>query len=498
MDIRIGFLHSREEIKITFNGKFKVYDFAGSQLTQITPGTTLSFQPVNSKPAEFEWYEKIDQFYKIKEMEAIKSRYHFQNQDIRVIKTGRQLTDSYDNFEYWVLKRSNRSKDIFYQTGDFQYKKVVKKRAAGQVYTRDFNSEGCLRFIPEDENSTFTVNEVEIGIGFHWQHREDLNYDGELEIMIDNLGLLTAVNIIDLEKYLASVNSSEMRNDNHIEMLKAQTVAARGTVLATMGKHHFDEGFDLCADDHCQCYQGSQRISPLSQMVAEATRNQVLTFDQKICDTRYAKICGGITERYSTCWEDIDFPYLKVFTDTADSKVLPPNQMNEDAAREYIDDHDYDCFCNTSKYPLPQSLEFCKDNFRWKVRLSQADLQEFINKKHQLNLGSIKDLQVIRRGPSGRISHLKVIGTGGEFLVKKELKIRKLFSASHLLSSCFYITQKHDENQNLVEIELTGAGWGHGVGLCQVGAQIMGEKGFNHEQILRHYYKNTTLIELPL
>lgn len=498
MDIRIGFLHSRKEIKITFNGKFSVYDFAGSHISDIKSGTQLTFQPLKNKPAEFEWYEKIDQFYSVKEMEAIKSRYHFQNQEIRIIKTGKQLNEEYDNFEYWVLKRINQNKDIFYQSGDFQYKRVVKRKAAGQVYSKEFNSENCLRFVPENVQSTFTVNEVEIGIGFHWQHQENLNYDGELELMIDINGLLTAVNIIDLENYLASVNSSEMRNDNNLEMLKAQTVAARGTVLATMGKHHFDEGFDLCADDHCQCYQGSQRISDLSSQVTTATKGQVLVFDKRICDTRYAKICGGITEKYSTCWEDLDYAYLKAFTDADNSQIISPNQMSEDNAHLYIDDQDYNCFCNTKKYSLPESLDFCKDNFRWKIRLSQDELQEFINKKHNLNLGEIKDFEVLRRGPSGRISHLKVIGSNGIFTVKKELKIRKLFSVSHLLSSCFYLEKKYSETQNLVEIILTGAGWGHGVGLCQVGAQVMGEKGYNYEHILYHYYKNTNLINIEM
>ncbi|MDA3886933.1 MAG: SpoIID/LytB domain-containing protein [Candidatus Delongbacteria bacterium] len=490
MKIKIGFQHSKNNINLYFNGKYKVYDCNNDKLVDIENSPLiLEFQ--NPIPAEYDWYEKIDTFYDVSKMESYQEKYFYKNSKVRIIRVGVEI-GKFDNFEYWVLKKTVNMDGKIYPSGDFKYKKLIKKESTGTIISNvGISSVKSIRFVPENQNCSFLVKDVPIGIDFHWGHSEELEYEGELKVFVDNKGLLSAVNIIDLESYLISVNSSEMRSDNNIEMLKAQTVAARGTVLATIGKHHFSDGFDLCADDHCQCFQGSKRITEISRIVTSETAGEVLMFDNSFCDTRYSKICGGITEKYSTCWEDMDFSYLPAITDNAEKNMIPI-KMSESEAEKFISDKDYDCYCNTNKYKLPESLEFSKDLFRWEEKISLSDIKENINNKFQRDIGDILDIIPIERGNSGRIKVLEVLGTEGKTTISKELNIRRLLSNSHLPSSAFILAKNQDG------FTLKGAGWGHGVGLCQIGAQIMGEKGHTYKDILKHYYKGSVLKKLTL
>ncbi len=333
----------------------------------------------------------------------------------------------------------------------------------------------------------FYVEDVVVGIGFHWEHKERLSYKGNLGIIVNMDGNLSGVNRIDLEEYLMSVNSSEMRNDNNIEMLKAQTVAARGTVLATMGKHHFGEGFDLCGDDHCQCYQGFSKISDLSREVTLSTKDEVLFFENRVADTRYAKICGGVSEYYSSCWEDMDFSYLRAVYDNRREDYPSGDLREESEAERFILDEGYDCFCNTKNHNLPQSLDFCKPLFRWEFSFTHKDFKRLLKKNLNFEVGKTIDFEVVKRGVSARIVELKIISDKRSITISKELKIRKVFSDSFLPSSAFFI----EKNGEITTFK--GAGWGHGVGLCQVGAEVMGSKGYNYKEILSHYYRGSKL-----
>ena len=490
MNIKIGFQHNKNTINLYFNGKYKVYDGNNEKILDIE-NAPLILELQNSKAAEYDWYEKIDTFYDVSKMESYQEKYFYKNSKIRIIRVGVEI-GKFDNFEYWVLKKTVNMDGKIYPSGDFQYKKLIKKESIGTIISDDsISTVKSIRFVPENENCSFTVKDVPIGIDFHWGHSEELEYEGELEVFVGNKGLLSAVNIIDLESYLISVNSSEMRSDNNIEMLKAQTVAARGTVLATIGKHHFSDGFDLCADDHCQCFQGSKRITETSRIVTSETAGEVLMFDNSFCDTRYSKICGGITEKYSTCWEDMDFSYLPAITDNTDKNIIPM-KLSESEAEKFISDENYDCYCNTYKHKLPESLEFSKDLFRWEENISLTEIKENLKIKFQREIGNILDVVPIERGYSSRIKILEVIGTEGKTIISKELNIRRLLSSSHLPSSAF-ITEKTEDG-----FSLKGAGWGHGVGLCQIGAQIMGEKGHSYQDILKHYYKGSVLKKLEL
>ncbi len=485
MKLRIGFLHSCDELSVRFSGKYSVYNADGVLCGKVIPDKDTAISLVNSIPSEYQWYEKIEIVHDVGKLESYREKYYIDEISTRIIKTGKKVGNS-DNFEYWLLKKTSDMNGKIYPSGDYKYKKITLKEASGEICFSDSNYKNRINFIPDNKESSFTVRNVRVGIDFHWDHSEDLEYGGSLEIMINGDGKLTAVNIIDLEEYISSVNSSEMRNDNNIEMLKAQTVAARSTVLATIGKHHFNDGFDLCADDHCQCYQGRKKLSELSIKVAKDTEGEILLFDSRVVDARYSKICGGITERYSACWEDMDFPYLASVQDDA-SGIEIFTSMSESEADSFIQDNNLDCFCNTLKYELPDSLSFCKDLFRWETEISSSQIEKNLKTKFSTVIGKINDIEVIERSRSGRIVRLEVIGEETSVVIEKELNIRRLMSDTHLPSSAFIIIR---DGKNF---RLKGAGWGHGVGLCQIGAQIMGQSGYDYRQILKHYYRGTAV-----
>lgn len=485
MQVRIGFLHKKYRIKVIFKGGYSIADEGQTNDSGLQDGINYEITIGNSCPAECEWYEKLNTVFNIEKLESKRDKYYLDEKSTRILKVGKQIGNT-DNYEYWILKKASDMEGKIYPSGDYRFKKIIKKDAEGTVVFSGTEYKNKIRFVPKNTWSRFRIEGVSVGIDFHWDHKEDLEYEGELEIMIDSSGCLTAVNIIGLENYLTSVNSSEMRNDNNIEMLKAQTVAARSTVLATMGKHHFSDGFDLCADDHCQCYQGINKISELSKKVTEATEGEVMMFDSSFVDARYSKICGGITERYSTCWEDMEFPYLAAVTDSDPEKEIK-QKLSETEAEAFIRDENYECFCNTNKYDLPESLNFCKDLFRWEFLISAEDVRKNMIKKFGIDPGEINELKILRRGYSGRIYELEVEGDLKKTVISKELNIRRLLSDTHLPSSAFII-ESQDKG-----FMLRGAGWGHGAGLCQIGAQVMGEKGYSYKEILKHYYKGSVI-----
>jgi SpoIID/LytB domain protein len=371
-------------------------------------------------------------------------------------------------------------------------------------------------------DSSFTLHAVTIGVNFHWQRSEDQVFRGDLKLIIED-GKLTAINIIPLEEYLKSVISSEMSATSSEELLKAHSVISRGWLLAQSEKRNASEkgaqkfnsdsrteseiikwydredhlNFDVCADDHCQRYQGITRATtPSVERVIETTFGEVLTYNGTICDTRYYKCCGGITELFENAWEPVKHPYLQKVTD---NPVLPhgfdTDLTVESNAKKWILGNP-DAFCNTSdKQVLKQVLndydQETNDFYRWQVRYSQAELSELVRTRTGIDFGTITDLKPCERGVSGRITRLEIAGTKGKMIVGKELEIRKALSKSHLYSSCFFV-EKATENGTTCFI-LHGAGWGHGVGLCQIGAAVMGSKGYSYGEILSHYFPGSVL-----
>lgn len=381
-----------------------------------------------------------------------------------------------------------------------------------------------IRFVPLNENCSFDLMGVTIGKKFHWERKEEQRFLGDLSFIIEN-GEITAVNTLPIETYLTSVISSEMSATSSPELLKAHAVISRSWLLSQLsqkGKNHpkgkgerYAEGerirwydredhinFDVCADDHCQRYQGITKVSTDAVKAAVSeTHGEALTYGLEICDARFSKSCGGVSETFENCWEETPHPYLsKVIDNETESNDDATDLTDEANAEKWIRSQPK-CFCNTTdKGVLSQVLndydQKTPDFYRWTVEYSQAQLSDLIARRSETDFGTIIDLVPMERGGSGRLSKLKIVGDKKRLTIGKELEIRKTLSESHLYSSAFIVEKRKDDASGETLFRLTGAGWGHGVGLCQIGAAVMASKGYDYRQILTHYYKNAQLKRL--
>ena len=387
-----------------------------------------------------------------------------------------------------------------------------------------------LIFKPLNKDAVINIHDVVIGINFHWQRKEYQTFKGALKFIVND-GKLAAINILKVEDYLVSVISSEMNANAPEEFLKAHAVISRSWLLAQIEKRRelgnkkqdnaffafkkaddmlvrwYDREdhtlFDVCADDHCQRYQGITRAStPEVERAVQQTAGMVLNFNGKICDARFSKCCGGMMERFSACWEDDDKAYLIAKPDYIDSEVKDIELTDEVNARRWIETAPK-AFCNTDNKRLINVIlnnydQETDDFYRWKIRYSQHQIAQLINSKTKADFGDIIDIIPIKRGRSARIILLKIVGTKKTFTFGKELEIRRILSDSHLKSSAFVVDKVFTETGNEIPSEfiLTGAGWGHGVGLCQIGAAVMADQGFDYQQILTHYYPNANIQQL--
>lgn len=400
------------------------------------------------------------------------------------------------------------------------------KCATGKIILRNarriLESENFILLTPVNDQAFFTLHAVTIGVNFHWQRKEDQVFKGSIKLIIED-NKVSVINVLSIEDYLSSVISSEMSATSSPEFLKAHAVISRSWLLAQTEKskslgnaaEKYDsncrtgseiirwydredhKNFDVCADDHCQRYQGITRATtPVVAQVIDETFGEVLTYKGAICDTRYYKCCGGITELFENVWEPVSHPYLQRVIDNP----VNPYGYNisidkEDIAKKWIMGNP-DSFCNTTdKTILSQVLndydQETKDFFRWKVSYSQKELSEIVKTRTGIDFGSVTNLIPLERGVSGRIKRLKIEGTLKTMIIGKELEIRKSLSQSHLYSSCFFIEKISDGVQT--NFILHGAGWGHGVGLCQIGAAVMGSKGYSYREILMHYFRDALL-----
>mgnify|MGYP002619935573 CR=1 FL=1 len=402
--------------------------------------------------------------------------------------------------------------------------------------------DGCIRwngklyqellFQPESYGISFDIIDVKIGINFHWERKENQTFKGALK-MIVNDGKICAINIIHVEDYLISVISSEMKASAPLEFLKSHAVISRSWLLAQMEKRRklnknkknnsffsfikkddslirwYDRQdhtlFDVCADDHCQRYQGLNRVDNLLvEKAINETRGQILSYNGTICDARFSKCCGGMMEKYGACWEDIDYPYLKSIRDYVSEELtendIDVNLESEENAVNWIKEQPR-AFCNTSDKRILSMVLNSYDQettnfYRWTQEYSQQQIAELICRKTKIDFGYIQDMIPLKRGKSSRIILLRIVGTKRSFTIGKELEIRRVLSESHLLSSAFFVEKcfQGDNADNVPDkFILHGAGWGHGVGLCQIGAAVMGDMGYDYRQILKHYYPNSTI-----
>ncbi len=358
----------------------------------------------------------------------------------------------------------------------------------------------------------FSLFNVTIGNSFHWEMKEDQAYQGDLILKSREDGTISAINEISLEDYLKSVISSEMSAEAPIEFLKVHAILSRSWLLAGLTREKTEEAsaektvqkeeevirwydredhdlFDVCADDHCQRYQGITKI--VSEQVEEAigeTNGRVITYQDEICDARYSKACGGITENFETAWGDKSVPYLRSISDAATTHR--PIGTEEEASAWIFSKPDAYCNIEDARFLqgiLPDFDRETKDFFRWRVEYAREELEEILKIRAGFDFGTLKEIVAVSRGPSGRISRLRIVGSKRSMMVGKELEIRRWLSNTHLYSSAFVV--KHEGDRFIFH----GAGWGHGVGLCQIGAAVMAGKGFSAEEILKHYFSGVEI-----
>jgi SpoIID/LytB domain protein len=365
----------------------------------------------------------------------------------------------------------------------------------------------------------FLLHDVTIGIGFHWEQKEDQEFPGTLKLMGEG-NMVQAVNVVPLEEYLVSVISSEMRGDSSPELLKAHTVISRSWLLAQVQKQHsivesgkgYDQvhqaqgeyirwydredhtGFHVCADDHCQRYQGiSRAYNPEVERAVRDTSGEVLVHGGSICDARFSKCCGGVTETFESCWEPVPHPYLRRVDDNPAERPVNVNDLTLEANAEAFIRDTPDAFCNTSDPRLLRQVlndydQASPDFYRWKVSYSQEEISALIREQSGIDFGAILDLVPVERGASSRLIRMKITGEKQTLIVGKELEIRRLLSQSHLYSSAFIVEKEGIADGIPGQFNLRGAGWGHGVGLCQIGAAVMADRGYTYREILEHYF----------
>lgn len=401
---------------------------------------------------------------------------------------------------------------------------TVTMASSGLGFTWNGNTCTSLELTPTSyDGDTFELQGVTIGVDFHWERKENQRFRGALRLIADG-GKITAINIVRVEDYLISVISSEMKDTSSLPLLRAHSVISRSWLLKQMQAKSSayrkpvaatpDDGeiikwwdhedhtlFDVCADDHCQRYQGISRVSGNVAAGAVAdTRGMVLMHDDKLCDARFSKCCGGVFERFESCWDDTPHPYLTARRDSVDEMKYPDLSIESEAEKWILSSPE--AFCNTSdrrilsqvlnKYDLGRN-----DFYRWTEHYTRERLSELVESRSGLGVGEVIDLQPLERGSSGRIIRLRIIGTKHSVTIGKELMIRRTLSESHLLSSAFVVQRHFEDNETLpASFTLHGAGWGHGVGLCQIGAAVMGERGYAYEEILRHYYPGASLVRI--
>lgn len=416
--------------------------------------------------------------------------------------------------EFEIISDGAGKQKVVYENGRISYNGVLYDELT-------FDAQTMSAMFAEP---TFILYGVTIGVDFHWERRQTQKFAGTLKFIVED-DHIVAVNVIGAEDYLLSVISSEMKASASLEFLKAHAVISRSWLMAQImsrSRHEHDAKpsvkedftdengvrhlvfwqdrtdhrlFDVCADDHCQRYQGlTMAVGDTVRKAIDQTWGEVLMYNGKVCDARFSKCCGGMMERFSTCWNDTDFPYLEAVPDmpSADAETIPDLTVEVNAEKWIMGgvNAEEDSFCNTSDHKvLSQVLNDydmeTADFFRWKQEYDRAELSEIFRSRSGMEIGTITGLKPLKRGPSGRIMLLEVTGTEGSAVIGKELTIRKFLSRSHLKSSAFIVKEDGDK------ITFYGAGWGHGVGLCQIGAAVMSVRGYKYKDILSHYYPDS-------
>lgn len=500
INISIGLLWNEPEIRGTLNGRFSAQCFTDCNrwLDRQNISGDLFARANNTSQPQLEWAVRLGECLTEESAQRLLNKVAAAELLARgeVLEAGKKwetTLGTLDNQVWWpVIKLDSRDEaaQVMNALRDTQPIGLTLVRLTRpEMKTRfefsqaDFSTTVVrVKLTPLDDHSTFTLQNVPIGRGFHWERRESLTYRGDLELFATPDGGLSAANHLPLEQYVETAVGSEMRHDLPAAFSQAQAVAARSTVLATANRHHYSDGFDLCHDDHCQCYQGIAREADAVIEPIRATSGKVLLHNSRVADARYAKSCGGASDLFAEVWGEEEPGYFAV-RPCGDFKV--PDLSKEREAEQFLK-HPPHAYCNPADYSYPHPWDEDK-LFRWTRDYNKQKLGELFTRKTGVDIGAIQVLHVKHRSPSGRITELHLTGDKGKTVLYGELEIRRALSDSHLPSSYFIVTHTQ------THIILLGGGWGHGVGLCQLGAVAMARDGWSMKKILAHYYPNTKL-----
>jgi len=414
-----------------------------------------------------------------------------------------------DNTKYRVLvgnflTEADARKSLTTFSDDFAPRVIREKihPPTGQLevydaeYDRSANVRDGFRIIPHSPDSVITLYGVRVGTGFHYERQEDRRYHGTMEIRLDNEGLLQAISEVPIDIYLKGVVSSEVPIDFPREALLAQTIASRSEVLAKLGTKHLNDPFDLCATKHCQVYTGISDENLTTNDALQATYGKVLVSENTICDAVYSPVCGGHTENKENVWNPPAEKYLTGQFDGEPGKELSTLDLTKEKdVAKWVTELP-SAYCNAKGKESFFSTEYQHRYFRWEVTYSRQEIQEIILKKTGEDIGTLYDIIPLQRGVSGRLTEIEILGSRKNLKIKKELNIRRALSETALHSACFVVEMELGEMGNPVSVTLRGAGWGHGVGMCQYGAAAMAVAGKTHKDILAHYYPGSSIVAL--
>ncbi|MFQ5651055.1 MAG: SpoIID/LytB domain-containing protein [bacterium] len=502
--IRVGIVEGRAAVEFKVEGKLNLMNRRGKFALRGVPGGHWRVEAIDGKPAQFEYRLAVGTTKDRRESEGIVAFMKKKGVKVEIKKykiEGKSRLRFLHKAAYQVVLTqkfgSERAARAFQAT-------LQDKTNSDLVRIPRGNAQGTLRFSNLDTKYTFDSQEpvrleateveladVDVGQGFHWQRSEHRKYTGSVEFVLDHTGQITVINELSLESYIRGVVPSEMPAGFPFEALKAQAVTARVEALSKIGVRHPVEPFDLCDDVHCQVFSGSTKQNEKTDRAVASTRGTVMLHKGQVSEAFYAGVCGGHTEHNDNVWLMNARPYLRGVLDK-DSKRLRTNLQQESNIKKWIDSKPR-VYCNTTGGDVPASLSYSKKYFRWQVTYARTEFENIIREKTGMQFGRLVDLRPVKRGVSGRLIELEVVGTDKKFTISKELAIRQALARKTLFSACFYVKKSGGSGNLPARFVLAGAGWGHGVGMCQVGAAMMANKGKKFDQILTHYYKGVRL-----
>ena len=508
--LRVGLLDGYKRVDFHLNGHYTFTDLKGKPLfTRLGSDLRWRSKVENSIPAEFVYRVLLKTFGSYEGALAVADSLTDKSYPAKVIEIGVVV-----RINGSVINDSRKFRLVL---GDFQTEeecggyleeffdeyspRVVRNVVSppqGKIefYDAEYDYSGSVdkgfRLIPESSECSIILHKVKVGGGFHWEDSEDREYPGVIEIRIDLDGGLMAVNEVSIDQYLKGVVPAEMPTSYPLEALKAQAVAARSEVLSKLGAKHLNDPYDLCAKVHCQVYSGLKNCNSKSDTAVVETTGEVLTFNGRICDAVYSAVCGGHTENKEVVWNSSPEAYLIGSFDSNNGMLDTINLQNEEHLRSWIDSPP-DVFCNVQANGAMQELAGAMKYFRWEETYTRRELEKIIKTKTGVDIGTFFGIETLKRGTSGRLYEIEILGSRTNLKIKNELNIRRSLSKTHLKSSSFYVTIVCDSDSVPRQITFHGAGWGHGVGMCQVGAAVMAYLGRDYRQILEHYYPGTML-----